>query len=148
MIILNEEVVRCGNCSLPVGWPRVYMGGVAYCCLGCAQGGPCYCSYDQEGKDSHVKMVLALVPGDVTGLLLSQLIEHSCQATLLDSHLESDGGELKAVLVGVGQEALGKVLEVVRSTNRFRDSLDGGFGAALRTPANIFVWDVERFERL
>ncbi|MEW6231346.1 MAG: hypothetical protein AB1566_03405 [Chloroflexota bacterium] len=95
-----------------------------------------------------MKMVLALVPGDVTGLLLSQLIEHSCQATLLDSHLESDGGELKAVLVGVGQEALGKVLEVVRSTNRFRDSLDGGFGAALRTPANIFVWDVERFERL
>ncbi|MBI4757676.1 MAG: hypothetical protein HY783_01515 [Chloroflexi bacterium] len=93
-------------------------------------------------------MVLALVPGDVTELLLSQLIEHNCQATLLDSCLESDGEELRAVLVGVGQEALGQVMEVVRSTNRSRDNLGGGFGAALRTPANILVWDVERFERL
>lgn len=37
---------RCVNCGLEIGWAAVVVDGKPYCCAGCAQGGPCYCSYD------------------------------------------------------------------------------------------------------
>lgn len=37
---------RCANCGLPLSWPSILVNGIEYCCGGCAQGGPCYCSYD------------------------------------------------------------------------------------------------------
>ena len=37
---------RCANCGLEVQWKPVVVEGKAYCCWGCARGGPCYCSYD------------------------------------------------------------------------------------------------------
>jgi hypothetical protein len=37
---------RCANCGVDIPWrPRIHRGRT-YCCGGCAQGGPCYCSYD------------------------------------------------------------------------------------------------------
>jgi hypothetical protein len=37
---------RCRNCGIDIPWPPVVVGIAAFCCGGCAQGGPCYCSYD------------------------------------------------------------------------------------------------------
>jgi hypothetical protein len=37
---------RCANCAVEIPWPPTMHLGQAYCCGGCAQGGPCYCSYD------------------------------------------------------------------------------------------------------
>ena len=37
----------CANCGLDIPWPPVVVAGRAYCCGGCSQGGPCYCSYDR-----------------------------------------------------------------------------------------------------
>ncbi len=37
---------RCANCGLEIGWEPIVLEGRAYCCGGCACGGPCYCSYD------------------------------------------------------------------------------------------------------
>lgn len=40
------ETPHCANCGVEIPWrPAVYRGQT-YCCGGCAQGGPCYCSYD------------------------------------------------------------------------------------------------------
>lgn len=37
---------RCDNCGAAISWKPVMHRGQRYCCGGCAQGGPCYCSYD------------------------------------------------------------------------------------------------------
>jgi hypothetical protein len=39
-------VPRCANCGVDIPWRPTFHRGNAYCCGGCAQGGPCYCSYD------------------------------------------------------------------------------------------------------
>jgi hypothetical protein len=40
-------VPRCANCDIEILWPPIYRQGVAYCCTGCAAGGPCNCDYSQ-----------------------------------------------------------------------------------------------------
>lgn len=62
MLTRNEErevmelerlgVLRCANCGLEIAWEPVLAKGKAYCCGGCAHGGPCYCSYDPPEVDS------------------------------------------------------------------------------------------------
>jgi hypothetical protein len=37
---------RCANCDVEISWRPVAHRGRPYCCGGCAQRGPCYCSYD------------------------------------------------------------------------------------------------------
>lgn len=41
------QVVRCANCDIEILWAPVVARGVAYCCTGCAAGGPCNCDYSQ-----------------------------------------------------------------------------------------------------
>jgi hypothetical protein len=41
-----DEAPRCGNCGIEIPWTPVVHQGMQFCCGGCAQGGPCYCSYD------------------------------------------------------------------------------------------------------
>ena len=36
----------CANCGIEIPWRPANHHGRTYCCGGCAQGGPCYCSYD------------------------------------------------------------------------------------------------------
>jgi len=36
----------CDNCGIVICWQPTIVGGKTYCCLGCAQGGPCNCDYD------------------------------------------------------------------------------------------------------
>ncbi len=42
---MHQESV-CANCGIVVSWQPTIVDGVTYCCLGCAQGGPCECDYD------------------------------------------------------------------------------------------------------
>jgi hypothetical protein len=42
---------RCHNCGAAISWRPVTHRGHIYCCGGCAQGGPCYCSYDLTTRD-------------------------------------------------------------------------------------------------
>lgn len=43
----ERGVLRCENCDIDILWPPVIVEGVAYCCTGCAAGGPCCCDYSQ-----------------------------------------------------------------------------------------------------
>jgi len=36
----------CENCGIMIRWQPTIIGDKTYCCLGCAQGGPCECDYD------------------------------------------------------------------------------------------------------
>jgi hypothetical protein len=40
------DTPRCANCGVEIPWRPTVHRGRTYCCGGCAQGGPCYCSYD------------------------------------------------------------------------------------------------------
>ena len=42
----RPELPRCANCGVEIPWRPSLHRGETYCCGGCAQGGPCYCSYD------------------------------------------------------------------------------------------------------
>ena len=42
------EAPRCFNCEIEFAWPAVSDArGASYCCIGCAQGGPCTCGYEE-----------------------------------------------------------------------------------------------------
>jgi hypothetical protein len=44
---------RCATCGVEIPWrPAIHRGGT-YCCGGCAQGGPCYCSYDLPRREDE-----------------------------------------------------------------------------------------------
>ena len=42
-----QQVLRCANCDIEIRWPPTIVQGKAYCCTGCAAGGPCNCDYSQ-----------------------------------------------------------------------------------------------------
>lgn len=51
MAVEQSGLPRCANCDAEIAWrPTIHLGR-AYCCGGCAQGGPCYCSYDLSMLD-------------------------------------------------------------------------------------------------
>ncbi|HLW01699.1 MAG TPA: hypothetical protein VKT82_23780 [Ktedonobacterales bacterium] len=43
-----QVLPRCANCDIEIAWSPIVSGGLAYCCLGCAQGGPCSCDYSEH----------------------------------------------------------------------------------------------------
>jgi hypothetical protein len=44
---VQGNVLRCANCDIEILWTPTIARGVAYCCTGCAAGGPCSCDYSQ-----------------------------------------------------------------------------------------------------
>ena len=44
---MQRQVVRCANCDIEILWTPIVVQGTAYCCTGCAAGGPCSCDYSQ-----------------------------------------------------------------------------------------------------
>jgi transcription elongation factor GreA len=42
------SLMPCPTCELEFAWPPVERARRAYCCDGCAAGGPCCCSYDDS----------------------------------------------------------------------------------------------------
>ena len=43
----QDNVLRCANCDIEILWTPTFARGLAYCCTGCAAGGPCSCDYSQ-----------------------------------------------------------------------------------------------------
>ncbi len=44
----------CPSCEAGFTSPPIFVADVAYCCAGCADGGPCICSYEQDLADDGV----------------------------------------------------------------------------------------------
>lgn len=42
---MSDVNPTCANCGIPIRWRPTVVDGRTYCCLGCAQGGPCECDY-------------------------------------------------------------------------------------------------------
>lgn len=42
---VQRQIVRCANCDIEILWPPTIVQGKAFCCTGCAAGGPCNCDY-------------------------------------------------------------------------------------------------------
>jgi 6-pyruvoyl-tetrahydropterin synthase len=62
----HSRPVKCANCLYPLDEPAVVVNGEPYCCTGCAQGGPCICSY---GHSPILEQLPALGgPGPGAGL--------------------------------------------------------------------------------
>ena len=40
-------ILHCANCEIEIRWKPTKANGRAYCCAGCAEGGPCECDYDR-----------------------------------------------------------------------------------------------------
>ncbi len=40
-------MLHCANCDIDILWTPTIVQGKAYCCTGCAAGGPCNCDYSQ-----------------------------------------------------------------------------------------------------
>jgi hypothetical protein len=45
---------RCASCEGIITGHPVYRMDEAYCCVGCAQGGPCVCTYEVDLADDGV----------------------------------------------------------------------------------------------
>ncbi|HEU5367598.1 MAG TPA: hypothetical protein VFU69_04005, partial [Ktedonobacterales bacterium] len=43
----QPQALRCANCDIEIAWAPTISGSLAYCCPGCAQGGPCSCDYSE-----------------------------------------------------------------------------------------------------
>lgn len=41
----QTQLCHCANCDIEFFWPPTVVQGKAYCCTGCAAGGPCNCDY-------------------------------------------------------------------------------------------------------
>ncbi len=56
--VMHSEPI-CTNCRIMIRWQPTIVDGKPYCCLGCAQGGPCECDYDNlPQRDGSNALVL------------------------------------------------------------------------------------------
>jgi hypothetical protein len=46
-------MIKCDSCDIDLGHDHVVMSGKAFCCAGCADGGPCICSYEESDGRHH-----------------------------------------------------------------------------------------------
>jgi hypothetical protein len=49
----TEYPFTCVTCEAEIAGQAVFHAGHAFCCSGCAAGGPYTCSYDEEAPDHH-----------------------------------------------------------------------------------------------
>jgi hypothetical protein len=49
---------RCENCGIVIRWQATIVESRTYCCLGCAQGGPCECDYDNLPQPDEVNALV------------------------------------------------------------------------------------------
>lgn len=159
--LIGSGDLHCANCGIRITWPAIMSDDKAYCCLGCALGGPCYCSYDHGGEEGSMKMVMAIVQNDDAEEMLDDLTAVGYRVT----KIASTSGFLRrgnsVLLVGVDASLVDDVLDTLRQRCRARrwpvDAVavsalsQGTTSAPIEIPvggATVFVWDVERYERL
>ena len=54
----HHRPVNCANCLYPLDEPAVVVvNGTPYCCSGCAQGGPCICSYGRSNLPEQLPVL-------------------------------------------------------------------------------------------
>jgi|FLYL01.1.fsa_nt_gi hypothetical protein len=69
---------RCHSCDIEIASGEVTAGGRAYCCAGCADGGPCICTYADPAHRQHSNghadsLLVAELLGRAFGLRLDDL---------------------------------------------------------------------------
>jgi hypothetical protein len=52
-------VPNCATCGIAVSWQPTVVGAATYCCLGCAEGGPCSCDYGRLPRAGEAAALLA-----------------------------------------------------------------------------------------
>ena len=56
---------HCASCDGVISGRPVYFMDETYCCLGCAEGGPCFCTYEadlnEDGVD-HLGLPFPMTP--------------------------------------------------------------------------------------
>ncbi len=54
--------MKCESCDIELRGQVLRVGGRPFCCAGCAEGGPCVCSYEEDGpsfsRNGHADSVL------------------------------------------------------------------------------------------
>jgi hypothetical protein len=48
----------CSTCGIVIRWQPTIVDGKEYCCLGCAQGGPCECDYENLPEPDEVNALV------------------------------------------------------------------------------------------
>lgn len=57
---MEDTLPICANCGIPIRWLPTIVAGKTFCCLGCAEGGPCECDYThlpQPGDPAALSVV-------------------------------------------------------------------------------------------
>jgi hypothetical protein len=53
----------CTCCGIAIHWQPTIVDGKFFCCLGCTEGGPCICDYDNLPKPGKPNdLVIRLAP--------------------------------------------------------------------------------------
>ena len=61
-----DQELKCANCGIVIRWQPTLVDGKVYCCVGCAQGGPCRCDYDDLPLPGALKPMVPLRTRDTT----------------------------------------------------------------------------------
>jgi transcription elongation GreA/GreB family factor len=130
--------VTCATCELEILWPPIERDGGTYCCDGCAIGGPCTCSYD-ENPDPEVAMRQHLTRSYGIATLVAGVPMTAEALRELDAeiqHLTSSiaGAHLAAVEASAGGDAEAPTVMVdgdLHVLTRRRDALRAALSAAV-----------------
>jgi hypothetical protein len=49
--------IECGNCGISITWAPTVVEGRTYCCVGCANGGPCTCDYSNLPNSGQLRSI-------------------------------------------------------------------------------------------
>ena len=55
----------CETCGIVIRWQPTIVGDKTYCCLGCAQGGPCECDYDNLPRPDEMNALVVRAPREL-----------------------------------------------------------------------------------
>jgi len=60
----NRDKGRCASCDIELTRGSLLVQGAPFCCSGCAQGGPCICTYEgrpvRRPRDGYRALLLVL----------------------------------------------------------------------------------------
>jgi hypothetical protein len=57
-----QQQIVCATCGIVIRWQPTIVEGKAYCCPGCAEGGPCACDYDNLPQPGVSNPLVRQVP--------------------------------------------------------------------------------------
>ena len=58
---MHQQTV-CTTCGIANRWQPTIVEGKPYCCLGCAEGGPCACDYDNLPQQGVMNPLVIQAP--------------------------------------------------------------------------------------